>query len=461
MPTASEALADFAAGVRFGDLPAPVVDKVKCNLLDVIGVALASSTMPFGRMMLDAAEADGASGTASVIGFENRLPPRGAALVNGGLAHGIDYDDTHQEAVVHVSASVVPAALAAAEATGADGASFLAATAIGLESNVRLGLVAPGGFHARGFHPTGVCGAFAATLVAGKLHGLDEEQLVSALGLANSIAAGSMEFLTDGSWAKRLHAGWAAQGGLFAAALARQGFIGPRQCLEGRFGFYRTHIGEEGWDIGRLTEGLGSRWELLDIALKPYPSCHFTHAFIDCASRARLSPGFAVAEIERIECFVPAPEVPIVCEPAATKRRPQTEYDAQFSLPYTVACMLVRGHVEVGDFAEGAVRDPAVLRIAERVVHRAENDPSFPRRFPGRMRITFGGGRDAEWSEPINRGSAERPLALGEVRDKFRQNARLALAGDRVEQLIAAVDRVERLERVAELAALCRGAGGA
>jgi 2-methylcitrate dehydratase PrpD len=460
VPTASEALADFAVGVRFGDLPAAVVDKAKCHLLDLIGVALASASMPFGRMALDTATAESGDGNASVIGFDARLPPAWAALVNGALAHGIDFDDTHQEAVVHVSASVVPAALAAAEAADADGPAFLGAMAVGLETAVRLGLVAPGAFHARGFHPTGVCGAFAAALVAGKLLDLDAARLASALGLANSVAAGSMEFLTDGSWAKRLHAGWAAHGGMVAARLAERGFIGPRECLEGRFGLYRSHLGDGGWSIERLTRGLGSRWELLDIALKPYPCCHFTHAFIDCAAELRRKGAIVPDAIRGIECFVPPGEIPVVCEPAASKRRPQTDYDAKFSLPYTVACMLVRGHVDVRDFGEDAVRDPEVLRVAERVVCTPEDNPDFPRRFPGRLRIALADGRIEEWDEPVNRGSAERPLEKSKVREKFRQNARLSLADERIEPLLSAIENVERSARLRDLGALFRPGGG-
>ena len=456
--TSSEALAEFAVGWRSSALPAPVVAAVRRHLLDVLGVALASSTMPFAQMALQAASALSGTGDASVIGSATRLPPAWAALVNGALAHGIDYDDTHEEGVVHVSCSVVPAALGAAEASGASGERFLTALVLGMETAVRLGRAAPGRFHDRGFHPTGVCGAFAATLVAGVLGGLSAAQLAAALGLSGSMASGLMEFLTDGSWAKRIHSGWAAHGGLVAARLAAEGFVGPRAVLEGRFGFYRSHLGDAGWDIDSVTRDLGRRWHMLEIALKPYPACHMTHAFIDCADRVRRETGASAASVASVECFIHPREMPIVCEPRASKLVPQTDYDAKFSLPYTVACMLVRGHVDLDDFTPEAIRDAAVLDLARRVECVPDPAADYPHTFPGRMRTVLRDGRVLEHAEPFNRGSAERPLSDDDVGAKFRRNAARALPADQVERLAAAVAAVDRAPDVRALAAACRGA---
>lgn len=456
MSSASAVLAEFAAGLRRSDVPAPVVAAAQRHLLDVTGVALASSTLPFARMALQAATALGGHGDGSVIGFPDRLPPAWSALVNGVLAHGIDFDDTHEEGVVHVSCSVAPAALAAAEATGAEGARFLTALVLGMETAVRLGIAAPGRFHDRGFHPTGVCGAFASTVVAGTLMDLPAPRLTDALGLSGSMAAGLMEFLTDGTWSKRLHAGWAAHAGLVAARLAAEGFLGPRQVLDGRFGFYRSHLGDDGWDVDAVTRDLGRRWHLLEIGMKPYPACHMTHAFIDCAARLRREPGVAPDAVTSAACFIHPREMPIVCEPRASKLDPQTEYDAQFSLPYTVACMLVRGHVGLDDFTADAIRDPAVLALARRVDCLPDPGADYPRTFPGRLRLTLRDGRVLEADEPFNRGSADRPLSDGDVDAKFRSNAARALPAAQIEPLRAAVLGVDAAPSVRELAARCR-----
>ena len=457
MPSASETLAAFAAAYRPADLPPTVIAATKRHLLDVIGVALASSTLPFAQAVRRAVRGLGGAGEGSVIGCADRLAPAWAALVNGALAHGIDYDDTHQEGVIHVSCSVAPAALAAGEAAGGDGARFLTAVALGMETAVRLGVAAPGAFHDRGFHPTGVCGTFAATVAAGSLAGLSRAQLVDALGLSGSMAGGLLEFLTDGSWSKRIHAGWAAHGGLTAARLAAEGFAGPRQVLDGRFGFYRSHLGEDGWDLDAALRGLGERWRLLEIALKPYPACHMTHAFLDCAASLRAEVGRDPAAIAAIECFIHPREMPIVCEPRPTKLVPQTDYDAKFSLPYTVASMFVRGHVDLDDFTADAITEPAVLSLAGRVECVPDPAADYPRTFPGRLRVRLRDGRVLERDEPVNRGSAERPLSDDEVRHKFRRNAERAVSGAQADAIAAAIDTLDRAPRIAELAACCRG----
>ncbi len=456
VPTASEILAEFAAELRPEHLPSAVVAAAKRHLLDVLGVALASSPMPFARMALQTAAALGGHGDGSVIGFADRLQPAWSAFVNGVLAHGIDYDDTHEESVVHVSCSVAPAALAAAEMSGASGASFLTALVLGMETAVRLGLAAPGRFHDRGFHPTGVCGAFATTVVAGSLAGLSAPQLADAIGLSGSMASGLMEFLTDGTWSKRMHSGWAAHGGLVAARLASTGFRGPRAVLDGRFGFYRSHLGDEGWNVERVTSDLGRHWHMLEIAMKPYPACHMTHAFIDCAESLRGEAGVNPDTIDAIECFIHPREMPIVCEPRASKLVPQTDYDAKFSLPYTVACMLVRGHVDLDDFTPTAICDAAVLDLARRVECIPDPEANYPHTFPGRMRMKLRDGRTFERDEPLNRGSAERPLSDDDVLAKFNRNAEAVIPAEQIERLAAAVQGIDSAPSVRRLAAALR-----
>lgn len=465
--TVSQDLARFAADLRFADLPAPVVDRVKRHLLDLLGVALAATVEPFAAQAQSAVATlawGGASAPPStaqqrrpstVIGSPFSLPAPWAALVNGVLAHGLDYDDTHEEAVTHVSCSVAPAMLAAAEQHGSAGDVALTALALGMEAAVRIGLVARGAFHDRGFHPTGVCGAYAATVVAGRLASLDAPRLAHALGLAGSMASGTMEFLSDGSWAKRVHAGWAAHAGLTATALAGAGFSGPRETFEGRFGLYRSHLGGD-WPAADVTRDLGRRWHLLDIALKPYPCCHMTHAFIDAAAalRAELPDGPSgdrTTHIDRIECHIHPREMPVVCEPVAGKLTPQTDYDAKFSLPYTVAAMLVRGRVDLDDFTPAAIAEPAVLALAHRVTCLPDPAADYPRCFPGRVRITLRDGRVLERDEPINRGSFLRPLDDDAARDKFRRNAARSLPAAQVD---AVADAVARLDRAADVSTL-------
>lgn len=443
MPSASESLADFALALDFEALPAAVVGKVTLHTLDLLGVALAASATGFGDAVVRAACRLGGSGAGTVFGRSETLPAAWAALANGTLAHGLDFDDTHATAVVHVSATVVPAVFAAAEESGADGPRVVAALAAGMEASIRIGLVAPGAFHDRGFHPTGICGAYAATLAAGRLYGLTAEQLADALGLAGSMASGTFEFLADGAWSKRLHAGWAAHAGLVAARLGAEGFCGPRATFEGRFGLFATHLDPGSRDIGRLTAGLGRQWHLLDLALKPYPCCHMTHAFIDAAARAR-ADGIRADDVAAIDCLIHPREMPVVCDPPEAKRAPRTEYDAKFSLPYCVATMLVRGEADLDAFSDAAVRDPAVLALAARVSAHPDPESDYPRHFPGILRLTLHDGRVVEYREPLNRGCPERPLGEAEVEAKFARNAARALPPERTRRVAAIVADLAR-----------------
>ncbi len=442
-PTASQTLAGFAADLQWNDLPADVVTKVKQHLLDTVGVAIAGSATPFAANVTAAVQPLAHAGAALVLGSEQRLPPVWAAFINGAHTHALDFDDTHSESVVHVSASVVPAALAAVQMLPAPGGrDLLLALALGMETAIRLGLAAPSAFHDRGFHPTGICGTFAAAALAGRLARDDGHTIANALGLCASTAAGSLECLSDGTWAKRIHGGWAAHSGLTAAALARAGVSGPRGALDGRFGIYRSHLGETG-DLATLTADLGRRWHLLDTALKPYPCCHFNHAFIDASAALRRAHAFDMQSIERIVCTIPAPEVPIVCEPAAAKRKPQTAYDAKFSLNFTVACMLERGHVGIDDFDASSIADENVLALSSRIDYVPVDDDNYPRRFPGRVRIELADGNALEHDEPINRGSAERPLSPAQIAEKFTTNARRKLAPAQAARIESAIDQLD------------------
>ena len=439
--TLGQDLAAFAARLRFEDIPPEVVASVRLRALDVLGIALAASTTELAPSLYGALEGWGASGGSSVVGARLEAPPPLAALVNGALAHGLDFDDTHAVSITHASAVVLPAVLALGEAARADGRAAITAAVAGLEAITRLGMAAPGAFHARGWHATAVCGAFAAALAAGRLEGLDAARLVAALGIAGSLASGLLEFLEDGSWVKRLHPGWAAHSGIVAAGLARGGFTGPATILDGRFGFYRTFLGVE---PDRAPFGtLGGEWETLRIGFKPYPCCHYNHAYLDCVLALRRAHGLTPDAIAAVECRVPAGEVPIVCEPREAKLRPRTPYDAQFSLPYSVAAALVDGRVGLDTYAPERIADARVLALAARVAHALDPDSTFPDGFPGWVRVRLRDGRVLEAREPDGRGGPRRPLEPQAVVEKFRDNAARALpraAVARVEDAALALD---------------------
>ena len=446
-PTGTERLAAFALGLHAEDVPAEVGAAARLHALDTVGCALAGWALGVGDEGVAAAREECPRGPASTVGHQNGLPPAAAALANGMLAHGLDFDDTHAGAIVHVGAVIVPAALAAAEAHGASGAELQTAIVAGGEVFVRLAAAAPSAFHARGFHPTSVCGVFGATVAVARLRGLDPERTVHALGIAGSMASGLFAHLSDGSATKRVHPGWAAHGAHHAVALAAHGASGPAAVLEDRFGLYATHVPRVEPALRAELADLGSRWETLRVAFKPYPACHFLHACVDAAAAAAGGNGVRVeaGAIAEIVAQVPEAAVPIVLEPAAAKVAPRSPYDAKFSLQYSVAAMLVHGEVDVRSYTPAAIADADVLELARRVRYEAHDFATYPGAFPGAVRIRTHDGRELTAELPHQRGAPEHPLTGDEVRAKFGTNAGLALPDDAVallEQALLGVDAV-------------------
>lgn len=441
----SETLAGFAHGLEPGAVPQQVRERARHLMLDATGIAYASGRYDFAHKALTAIAGLGGEGSVPVIGLPVRLPPRDAALINGILVHGLDFDDTHSGGVIHATASMWPAVLATSYMRGASGADLVTAYIAGVEAATRLAAVGSGPFHQVGFHPTGLIGIFGCTLAAGTLMGLSPQALVMGQGIALSMAAGSMEFLEDGAWTKRMHPGWAAQSGITASALARQGFVGPSRAYEGRFGVFNSYLqaGIEPERWGRATAGLGEVWETMAVAVKPLPARHFTHACSDAAIALMKKHKFGIGEIERIKALVPAEVVKTVCEPEANKRRPANAYDAQFSIPYLVAASLVRGHFTLAELEPEVLTDEAILRLCDLVDYEVDARSTFPRHYTGEVQIALKDGRKLVHREALNRGCADRPLSNADIVDKFTGNARMSLSArqaDEVRQAVLGLD---------------------
>ena len=353
-------VAEFAAALDPADVPDEVLERARHLVLDAVGLAYASTAYRFSGVARDALATFG-GGDHPVLGMPDRLSPRDAAVLNGVLVHGMDFDDTHIPAVTHVSAAALPAALSAATVAGASTREMLLAYVLGVEVSARVGLGGAGGFHDVGFHPTAVAGAFGAAVAAGRLTGLDADGLVAAQGVVGSMSAGLLEFLEDGSWTKRLHPGWAAMCGLTAAAFARAGWTGPAAVYEGRFGLYATHLAGRPNRPEAVGEDLGTRWELMRTAVKPYPICHFNHAFADAALLLREEHGIEPADVRAIRCAIHPVPGKVVCQPPENKWAPRDEYDAKFSLPFAVSAALARGRFTLAELEDEALADPEIL----------------------------------------------------------------------------------------------------
>jgi 2-methylcitrate dehydratase PrpD len=324
---------------------------------------------------------------------------------------------------VHASAVVLPAVLAAAERYGRSGADVLRGYVVGTELMCRLALVAPTAIHRAGFHPTAVIGALGAAAGVGATLRLSAPQLTSALGVAGSMASGIIEYLAEGTWTKRLHAGWSAQAGLRAALLGREGFLGPRTVLEGEHGFFRAFgVPEIAPDFRFVTEGLGEDWQMARIAFKPYACGTMLHPFIDCAIRLARD-GVDPAAVREVVCLVGEGTVHRLWEPLAEKRKPTTSYSAKFSGPFAVALGLMEQAAGLEQFTEAKVRAPGLLELAAKVRYEIDPENEYPRNYTGDVRVLLADGSARAAHQPHLRGGVREPLERAEIRAKFRANA--------------------------------------
>lgn len=454
MTTAAQRLAAFGAELTYALLPAEVVAAAKLHLLDTLGCGLAAVALDEAPFVVGAAAEEAAGGPATALGMPDGLASADAALVNGTLCHALDYDDTHPDSVVHVSAAVVPAALAAGEVAGASGRELVCALVAGNETSTRIGMAAGGRFHARGLHPTGVCGVFGATVAAARVRGLDPGQTANALGIAGSMAGGLLEFLADGAKTKPLHPGWAAHAAVSAVRLAAHGATGPATVLEGRRGFFATYLHDVAVDLTGQLADLGRRWETPEIAYKPYPACHYTHAPIDALAELVEREGLTAGDVASITALSDETGVGLVLAPLEDKLRPRTVYDAKFSLPYCLAARLVRGRVDVGSFTDEAITEPAVLELAARVDYELKAYAAAPDAFPGGVHVRTRDGRVLTAELRHQRGGSENPMSPQEVIDKYRANAEPALPARTVADLERAVLGIEEDGSLAPFAVL-------
>ncbi|MDT7609348.1 MAG: hypothetical protein QOG96_3851 [Pseudonocardiales bacterium] len=452
----SATVAEFVAAARPEDVPDEVYTRARHLVLDAVGLAFASTAYDFPSVARDALLRLGGAGAHPVLGLPDRLSPRDAAVLNGVLIHGLDFDDTHIPAVTHVTAGVLPAVLSAATTAGASTRDLLLAYVLGVEVSARVGIGGAGGFHDVGWHPTAVAGAFGAAVAAGKLAGLDAAALVSAQGVVGSMSGGLLEFLADGSWTKRLHPGWAAMCGLTAASFAGVGWSGPPAVYEGRFGLYNTHLAGRETNPAAVGAGLGQTWELMRTAVKPYPICHFIHAFADAALDLRAEHGLRPEDIAAIRCAIHPVPGKVVCQPAEAKWAPRDEYDAKFSLPFVVSAALSRGRFTLAELADEALADPAILALARKVEVRDDPASAFPRAYSGAVEIELRDGRVLARREQVNRGHEERPLSNADIVAKFEQSMAPVADGPTARRVLESVLSLGDDRPAAEFAESCR-----
>lgn len=452
----AERLANFVVDVRVNPPPAAAMDAARMRLLDGLGVALAALDARSVVQPRVALGLFGSDGPASAIGRARPRPAAAAALHNGLLMHGLEFDDTHVQAVVHGAPVVLPAVLAAAEQQGRSGAAVLRAICVGWEVLARIGAALRGQLQGHGFQATSVAGPLAAAAAVAHLSGLDVRRTTHALGIAGSQSSGVFEFLRTGATSKALHGGWAALGGLVAASLAADGMTGPASILEGPHGLFAA-FGRDA-AIGQRMQNqivdLGERWAVCETRPKTTPCCHYIQAFLEALSQLR-ECGVTAADMRGIRCMVDPRQAQLICEPWAEKLEPPTGYAAKWSLPLCLAACALGREVDVKFFESPF--DPDVLAFARRIDWIAEED-GFPERYPGRVIVTLVDGRTREARVADVLGSADRPFPDDALLSKVRNVAASALPARDIDGLVDEVLALQHAPSLATLGAYLRSA---
>ena len=446
-PTSAQVLAEWLQALDPHDIPEAMQRACTNTVIDTVGLSIAARHTDYVGALRDAWPTEG---PCTVFGWPETREMAGAAVINGSAAHGEDFDNTFEGCPVHSGAVIVPAVLAAAESWRLNGPQALKGIAVGMEVMCRLGLIAGKGIHAAGFHPTAVLGTMAATAGVAAAAELPARTITNAFGIAGSMAGGLIEYLADGSWTKRLHAGWAAQSGLRAAAMARAGFTGPASVFEGDHGLFHGFAPSIDPDFGILTADLGTQWHAERTAFKPYACGTMTQPFIDCA--ISLAQMLKADEIVALTCKVGEGTVHRLWEPLALKQRPPNAYAAKFSTPYCVAVGFLRGDAGLAEFSADSVRDEAVLKLAARVNYEVDPDDEYPHNYSGRIIATLTDGRTVEAHQPHLRGGSRAPLTRDELVQKCAANIRYGgCAPELTDRLVAFADSLHSDEQPVSL----------
>ena len=448
-------LAKFASNVKYEDLPPDVVDRAKYFCLDFAGVTLNGSTTDSAKAVVRALDDVGRSGPSTIVGTNKRALPEYAAMANGTAFHSIEMDDVNNEASLHPGVVAFPTALAMADIAPVSGKDFISAVVAGYDVIIRLGrALKPKEHYGRGFHPTGTCGAFGGAAVAARLLGLQGDDYTHALGIAGSQAAGSMEYLAQGAWTKRLHPGWSAHSGIWAALLARAGYSGPTTILEGRDGFLNAYSGDP--DPSLVLKDLGEEYQVTRTSVKPHACCRYNQGPIDCLLEIGKSNDFQAMDIEEVKIGVLSQGMRLVAEPVEAKRNPKSVVDMQFSMPFAAAVALSYGSASLNEYAIGIPDRPEVRHIMDRVqcVTDPKLDAQTPKLFPAWAEVRTSNGRTMRSELTYPKGDPENPVTWDEMRTKFNLLSAPVISSQRQQKIISAIDSLEQLDDVRQLASL-------
>ncbi|TVR06973.1 MAG: MmgE/PrpD family protein [Salinarimonadaceae bacterium] len=459
---ASASFARFIASTDYDSLSEGARESARRCILDTLGVTAAATTLGLGHPQLEAmVRKAGGAAESSVVGFGGRLPIWLAALVNGAMARAVDFDDGHDESMTHPSSVIVTAAIAMAERRGGvSGRDLITAVAVGNEILVRLGLAiarGPDGLKLDTWFPSSVFGAFGGTAACCSILKFDAEHARSALGIALFEASGTLEaFSSTGqkSMMRGMVTGLTAKSATLAATMVEAGIIGVPDSIEGEFGLFNVYFGGK-YDRGTLLDGLGEVYHSADIGMKPWPTCRYTHAYIDAALQLVRDDGLKSDDVEKVRIHV-AGYAQSRCEPLAQQRRPHNFNHAGHALPYLVAAAMVRGRITLSDLIND-LDDPAVFAVADRV--EPVHDPRFSienKIGPARIEVELKNGDLLVKQTEVVLGGLGNPMSWEDLAAKFRSCVAFSVNPPSPEATERLIDSLGRLEQVADIGDVIR-----
>lgn len=411
-------IAKFITSVCFDDFPKEVVSRAKELLLDTIGVGIAGSDEDSVKNAVKAiASLPNSQGKVKIWGHDKKFLPNYAAMINAISSHALDFDDTHTEAIVHASAILTPLCLTYASSLKIPNKIILTAFIVGWEIAARVGIASKGSFHKRGFHTTAIAGIFGATAAMCVLLELNEDECVNALGIAGSYASGINEFLSNGSNSKVIHIANCVNNSILAATFAKNGMSGPISIFEGRDNIFKTFGIENYCNKNDLLKGLGEIWQIMQVSLKPYPSCHFAHGFIECALMLK-KEGLKSSDIKSIKCYVDEVPINFICDPIDKKYAPKSAYEAKFSMPFLMALAFIDGNINLKSF--NRLDREEVIEFSKKISYEKHTSDGFPKYFPGHIEAILDSGELLKKDVFINKGNFDNPLSFDDVLFKFK-----------------------------------------
>lgn len=441
----SEILADFIFNLKYENIPNAVVQRAKELMLDSFGTAIAASKEECVLNAFKAFENLSTEKNTPIWVNDQKLDPIYAAMLDGIASHALDFDDTHTEAILHASAILTPLCLSYGFHVSQDAKKIIKAFIIGWEIAARVGIASKGTFHKRGFHTTAIAGIFGSVSASAILLDLNKEQIINALGLAGSFASGVNEFLSNGSNSKVLHIANAIKNGIMVAHFAKNNMSGPLSIFEGRDNVFKCFGIEEQCDKDALSESLNEIWQIMQVSIKPYPSCHFAHGLIDCAISLK-NDGLKADEIKSIHCFVDEAPIAFICDPLEAKYTPKSAYEAKFSMPFLMALGFFDGKITLDSYAN--LKREEVLDFARKITYKKRNSQGFPKYFPGHLEAILQNGKKIQKDVFINKGNFDNPLSLEELKAKFINNALVCIDETKAYEIWEQIARLESLNEL-------------